>query len=215
MRRDVLSGIFLILGATIGVVVMHMHPVAHELLESPDARGMARLNVLVHGAAIASVPMLLLGLWGLTQRLGPSPLGTTALAIYATGAAAMLCAAVMSGFVATDVIARLGSVEPDARGTWEALLAYTGMINQGFATVLVVASSVAILLWSLAILHSGRLQRAVAIAGVVVGSLVLLAFLTGHVGLDVHGFGLIVVAQSVWLIWIGSLLLRMPSAAAT
>jgi hypothetical protein len=41
-----------------------------------------------------------------------------------------------------------------------------------------------------------------------VGSLVLLFFLAGHLRLDVHGFGIVVLAQSAWFIWVGILLLR-------
>ena len=211
MRRDVPSGILLILSAVISVVVMHMHPVSHHLMDSPDSEGMARLNVLVHGAAIASVPLLLLGLWGLARRLSPSGLTMPALVAHATGGVATLCAAVMSGFVGTDVIRRMSDADPAARGIWEALLAYTGMINQGFATVFVFASSIAILLWSVAILRTGRLSRIVAIVGLVVATLVLGAFVAGVLGLDVRGFGHIVVAQSVWLAWVGVLLLQGSS----
>lgn len=208
MRRDVTSGILLILGAIIGFVVMHAHPVSHQMLDAPNTRWMATLNVLVHGAAIASVPMLLLGLWGLTRRLAPSALTVPALVVHATGSVAILCAAVMSGFVATDVIERLAGADPAAHDLYDALLTYTGIVNRGFATVFVVASSVAILLWSVAILRTGRLQRAVGLVGIVVASLVLVAFLGGVVGLDVRGFGFIIVAHAVWLTWIGILLLR-------
>lgn len=81
-------------------------------------------------------------------------------------------------------------------------------LARDFDGVLVVASSSAILLWSAAILATRALARWAGVLGVVVGGLVLLAFLSGRVGLDVHGFGLIVLAQGVWLVAVGVLLLR-------
>lgn len=216
MRRDVISGTLLILGALTGVFALGLHPTAHDLLEPEGLSRMAQLNALVHGTAIAGVPMVFVGLLGLARRLAPSELTTPALVTFATGGVAVVCAAVMSGFVATPVIARIVAADPATRVTYEALLTYTSLLNQGFAKVFVVASSVAIVLWSVAILRSGRLQRAAGIAGAVVGGLVLIAFLTRQVRLDIHGFGLITFAQSAWLIWIGVLLLRRapPGAAA-
>ena len=46
-----------------------------------------------------------------------------------------------------------------------------------------------------------------------VGAGVLVAFLSGHVSLDVHGFGLITFTQSGWLIWLGILMCRRIPAA--
>ena len=44
--------------------------------------------------------------------------------------------------------------------------------------------------------------------GVFVGAGILLAVLSGHLRLGVHGFGIVVLAQSAWLIWVGGLLCR-------
>jgi hypothetical protein len=67
---------------------------------------------------------------------------------------------------------------------------------------------VAFLLWSAAVLKSRLLPRAVGLAGVVVGVAVLIAFLVGHLRLNVHGFGIVIVLQAAWLIWVGVLLCR-------
>ena len=65
------------------------------------------------------------------------------------------------------------------------------------------------MLWSAAILRSGRISRAAGLAGTVVGAGVFLAFLSGYLRLDVHGFGIMTVTQSGWLIWLGILLCRV------
>jgi len=208
MKRDVPSGILLIVGAVTGLVVMTHHPTARTLLEPGAFAHQARLNGLVHGLALASVPVLFLGLLGLTRRLGWSDLGVAALVVYGFATVAVTSAAVASGFVATEVIGRMAEAEGSARDLDHALMEYTGMLNQGFAKVDVVASSVALLLWSAAILKSRVMPRVVGHVGVIVGGAVLLAFFAGHLRLNVHGFGIVVFLQAVWLIWIGVLLCR-------
>jgi hypothetical protein len=206
VNRDVFSGSLLIAGALAGLVVMALHPTAHGLMEGPGAGGQARLNVIVHGVALAAVAVVFLGLLGLARRLGSGNLTNAALVFWGLGGAAVISAAVASGFVAPAVIERMSEAGGEGRATQEALLAYTGQLNQGFATVYVVATFVAVILWSVAIVRSGRMARAAGIVGVVLSALVLLAVLAGHLRLGVHGFGIVTLAQSVWLVWVGFLL---------
>jgi len=206
MRREAASGILLVAGSLAGVLVMLLHPTSHHLLSGEKTAQAAALNTMVHGLALAAVPAVFLGLLGLARRLGPSDLTTAALVVYGFGAVAVISAAVASGFVATPVAERTLAAEGSAREIYHGLLWYTGRLNQGFAQVHVVASSVAILLWAVAILKSGRMSRATGVAGAVVGAGVLLAFLSGRLRLDVHGFGIVTFAQSAWMAWLGALL---------
>lgn len=205
MKRDVASGSLLIAGAGAGVVVMLMHPTAHGLMSSEGAH-LSRVNALIHGLALVAMPMNFLGLMGLWRRLRPSDVATAGLVSYGWGCVAVMGAAVASGFVAPGVIehivAKEGSKIPDA------FFLYTGLWNQAFAKVNVVASSLAILLFSVSILRTGRLARAAGVTGAIIGSLILLLFFAGHIGVDIHGFGVVTFAQSAWLVWIGVSLLR-------
>jgi hypothetical protein len=194
--RDLASGILLIAGSGAGVVVMGLHPTAHGLVNPDSGAHLTRVNEMVHGLALAAVPAVFLGLLGLARRLAPSDLATAGLVAYGWASVAVLSAAVASGFVAPGVI------------TDEAFLSYTHLLNQGFAKVNVVASCVAILLFAAAILRGGRLSRAAGVFGAAVSAAILLLFFVGHLRLDVHGFGIVILAQSAWLIWIGILLCR-------
>ena len=70
------------------------------------------------------------------------------------------------------------------------------------------ATAVGILLWSVALLRSAWASSGVAAFGLLVSAGVLLGFLSGRVGLDVHGFGLIMFSEAAWLVWIGVALCR-------
>lgn len=205
-RNDRLSGILLIAAALAGVVVMALHPTAHGLMSPDSGARLARVNVLVHSLALATVPVLSFALLALTRRLGATDLSVAALVAWGFGGVAVTSAAVASGFVAPGVIARI--VAKDGSQVPAAFLLYTGLWNQGFAKVYLVASCAAILLWSAAILRGTRMSRGVGIAGLILAGAILLAFLAGHLGLDVHGFGIMTFAQSIWLAWIGVALLR-------
>jgi hypothetical protein len=206
VKREIASGSLLMVGALAGVVVMALHPVAHDLMRPDTGQQLARLNVMVHALGLAAAPMVFLGLLGLWRRLGPSDLGTAALVLYGWGLVAVMSAAVASGFVSPGVIARIvaeeGSKVPDA------FLLYTGLWNQGFAKVNVVATSMGILLFGATILKTDRLSRGAGVFGIVVSTLILVLFFVGHIRLDVHGFGVITLAQSAWLLWVGILLCR-------
>jgi hypothetical protein len=203
MNREFVAGSLLIAGSAAGVAVMALHPTAHGLMNAESGPHLARVNVMVHGLALAVTPLVFLGLLGLWRRLAPSDLATAALVIYGWGCVAVMSAAVASGFVSPGVIARLGA---DGSNMPEAFLHYTGMWNQGFAKVNVVATSIGILLFSAAILRSARLAAWAGIFGAVVSALILVLFFVGHLKLDVHGFGIVIFAQSAWLVSIGILL---------
>jgi hypothetical protein len=214
MKRDVAAGTLLIVSAVAGMFVMLHHPVGHDLLESGSFSRMAGLNRFLHGLAIASVPMTFLGLMGLWRRLAPSELATAALVVWGFGGVAIVIAAAASGFVATDTMQWINEAEAASKPMFHALGDYTHSLNQAFAKVNVVASSVSLLLWAFAIEKSKRFNRAVGLFGLVVGGALLLAFFGGRLKLNVAGFGIVIFAQSAWLIWVGILLVRAPKPTA-
>lgn len=208
VQRDVIGGSLIIAGALIGIVVVSLHPTGHDLLNAESFAGMARRNMAVHATALATVPMLFLGLVTLTRRLGPSDLATAALVVYGLSGITIVMAAIASGFIATGVFERILEADAATSTVYQALGVYTGLINQGFARVSVVASSAAIGLWSAAILATGRMPRAVGVAGALIGAGLIIAVVSGHLSLGLHGFAIVTVAQVVWLVWIGILLCR-------
>jgi hypothetical protein len=85
-------------------------------------------------------------------------------------------------------------------------------LNQAFASVYVVGSCVAIVLWSIAILKTRQLAAGLGIYGIVLGFAIVAALFSGMLALDVHGFGLVTFTQSIWFIVAGVLLLRAKEA---
>ena len=71
-----------------------------------------------------------------------------------------------------------------------------------------VGSYRAILLWSVAMLQTRRLAMGLGVYGLMLGSVTNAAQFFGVLSLAVHGFGLVVLARSIWFIVAGSLLMR-------
>jgi hypothetical protein len=211
MRNTRVSGILLLAGAVGGLVVMLTHPTGHDLMSAAEPARRAAGNVAVHSLALATLPALFLGLWGLGRLLAPSDLGRAALVLYGFGALATVPAAVMSGFVATDLILGMHGADAASRELAHGLLRFSLLLNRGFYSVGVVAVSLSLLLWSAAILRGRRLPRSVAAAGLVVGAAIPAALVSGHLGLGLHGFAVITLGQSAWFAWVGILLLRGPA----
>ncbi len=138
-------------------------------------------------------------------------LSELALAFYGLSAVATLLATAASGFLASDLIARVAASEGEARAAAAAVLHYNGASNQAYAKVLVAASSIAIGLWSMEIVRTRLMRRAAGILGCVVAAITLLALFSGHLTLDVHGFGAVVLLQAIWLIMVGAELRRTGS----
>jgi hypothetical protein len=118
----------------------------------------------------------------------------------------------MSGLVGTGVIRHM-IAQGAGSEQWRNFMEYNFMINQAFAQIFVVASCSAIALWSFMIVKSRALPIALGLYGLLLGPGLIIAMISGILGLDVHGFGLIVFSQSIWFIVAGILLLRSDKHA--
>ena len=206
------GGIALIAGAIGGLVTMVLHPTGGGILTPAEYERFAIMNVVAHSLAIASMPISFLGTLALTRRLqSPDRYSISALVFYAFALVAGMLAATASGFIATPLV---GGATTAATELNHALSHYTGLWNQAFARFLAVGSSVAILLWSFAILRNRRLSVRAAYYGIPVGILIVLFVGSGSLKLDIHGFGLVMILQSVWFISVGTLMMRADSGTA-
>jgi len=214
VQRENVSGWALIAGAIGGVVTMGFHPSGGELMASGDgAAHLARVALVTHALGIASCPVSLIGAIGLSRRIAakdgaPSMLP---LVVYATALVAALSATVNSGLVGPKIAQRMMEAQGMRLEALSALFLYAGLAGRAFSGVFIVASSAAVLLWCAEILARKSFPLWLGVAGAAVGTLTLAAYLSGHVRLDVHGFGLLLFAQSAWFIAAGVLLIRPPS----
>ena len=213
MNDNRTGGMMLVAGSAAGIVVMAVHPIAHHGLLSPHQTAMlVLLTRTVHGFALANLPVIFLGALALTRRLTvTNRLPLAALVVYGFALVAITIAGCMNGFVGSDLISKLVPDDP-ATDMRRLLLEYTFQVNQAFSAVYTVGSCAAIFLWSVAMMRTRRTDVGLGVYGVALGIVVVGALFSGHLPLNVHGFGLVVFAQSVWFIIAGILLMRDQGA---
>jgi hypothetical protein len=206
------SGMALIAGSAALIITMAFHPTGHEMMSPDRFAAVARLSIAVHSLALLSMVILFLGACGLWQRLSASRhLAFAGLVTYGFAMTAGMITGILNGFVAPRVIHRM-LTHPEAKQVWDIVLDYSSDLERPLAQVLVVASSIAILLWSIAIVRRGLLARGLGIYGCIVAPLIILAVAPSHIRLNVHGFGMVVLLQTVWFIVAGVQLWRVAES---
>jgi hypothetical protein len=206
------AGVWIALASLLSVAFMAHHPTygGKGLAEFVDRvqRG-AVTNEVVHGALVALSGVLCCGFTFLASRLGMSSFAVRAgLVAYGTGFAAMAAAASASGFVVPQLVIHYNSPTPADLEAMRHLLGLVHAANQVCSRLGVVALSLAVVLWSASLVGRPGLPRAVGILGFVAGGLPVVALLSGHLRMNVHGVLAFLLAQTVWNLAVAALLIR-------
>lgn len=215
MTDDRLSGLALISASSGMIITMSLHPTGHVAADQLEP--MIRMLIAVHALALACVPIMFLGAWGLSRRVAARErFAVTGLVLYTLALIAVMSAAVADGLVTPSllrqVMASAGSQA--ARDGWLMMSRYNFYVNQSYAQVFVAASSVAIVLWSVSVWRSRELARGLAVYGFILGAVTVLALVSGRLNLDAHGFGMVIFGQAAWFVSAGALLWRRGDNAA-
>jgi hypothetical protein len=210
--RDRAAGWALIGASILSVALMARHPstgahgIGEALAEIVDE---SRETKVVHGGLIALMFVLVFGFLGLCERIGPGLVRVRLAAIaYVVGNLSFLGAAAVSGFVVPGVAERYGTGSHGELTSAHGLLALCHLGNQSLAAIGTIATSAAIGLLSTRWVRQRGVLAAIGVLGILVGGAATAGILTGHLRLHVHGMGAVVLAQSVWSVAAGTLLLR-------
>jgi hypothetical protein len=191
-------------GGVLSVLLMLRHPAlrSHDIVEViPQLVEIATANRFVHGALIAVQLLVLTGLLGFSRDLGWSSARVRVAAVcFAAGVACMTGAALTNGFVVTGIAETYARQPAAVLETLKPVLVLCHAANQALAQVGTVALSIAILCWSLVLTARGRGARFVGALGILVGLVPVVGLLSGRLPLDVHGMGVVVLAQALWYV---------------
>jgi hypothetical protein len=217
MTNDRVSGILLIAGSAGVIVTLGMHPSGRDLFAPGQIDAAVRNLIAVHSIALSSLPFWFLGGCGLTHHLrstGDSATQTVrqlsfaALAIYGFALVAMVNAVTIDGLVsgglARQIVATTGTV---GQG-WRIAFNYNGMLDQGFLRIFLVASSLAVALWSSSMFRKDAFASGLGLYGCVLAIATVAALLSGQLERYAHIFGIVLVGQAIWMVLTGVWLLR-------
>ena len=146
--------------------------------------------------------LVLAGALAISARLrSRRDLAAGAYVFYVLAAVAIIIAAGASGFLAPSVVHGYARANDAQRQAMIGALHFTGLINQAFARISVICIAVALLFWSWAILAGRELSHALGWFGLAAGTVLAVGIGSGHLSLDIHGFGFVVLVQGVFLVW--------------
>jgi hypothetical protein len=205
-----IAGTVLVAATLLSILMMAHHPTAgtHDAAAlAADIAGSATLSRVVHGVLIALIAFELYAFIVFSAQIARGrSAARAAIVAYAIGAGAMVGAALISGFVVSSLAKYYAGIADPAPFTDFARVCMTG--NQALANLGVIAMSAAIVLWSVALLHDPARRRWLAIVGLVTGLAPAVALFSGAIHLDVHGMMLVVLAQAIWNLAAGVMLIR-------
>jgi hypothetical protein len=161
----------------------------------------ARMLIVVHSLALLCIPVVFLGAWGMTRRIGGADrLAWAGLVLYGLASIAVMNAAVFDGLMAPVLMRKIVAASAETRDMWQTLMNFNFQMNQAFARVYAVGSSLAVLLWSVSILRYRTLGRGVGVYGIVLGVATVAGICSGFLTPDRHGFGMLIFGQAIWFL---------------
>jgi hypothetical protein len=206
------AGLAIALGSLLSVVFMAYHPTiqAADPAEFVEAMAQeARLDGIVHAALIVLMGILLYGFSCLATRLGTSIFTVRAgLVAYAMGTGAMVAAALIDGFLIPDFVRRYQGRPADALEIMRHMLTLCSLAIGVCARMGVIATSLAVMLWSLSLIRRPGVLRVVGTLGCIVGALPVAALLLGYLPMNKHGVLAFVLGQTAWSLALGVQMIR-------
>ena len=221
MTENRRSGVAMIAGQVGLFLTLSLHPSGK--ISPAEVDQMVHRLIAVHSIALAGLPLMILGALGLSRILSSrNRLSVAAFVIYSFAIAASLSGIVIDGLVMPHLlphladaakIAAAAGAQPaattSASDTWRALLKYNGYLDMAFVQLSLVATAVAVITWSMAILLGKIFPRATGIYGLILGVIALVALFSGMLGAE-HALMIIVFGQSTWFLILGGLLCVRP-----
>jgi len=195
----------------------------HPSVQTPDvleaAREMVALSfpaAMVHGLLITLMLLISYGCAVFASRRGLArPLVGIGSIFYGAGVVVMIGAALVSGFVLSDLAHSLPHATAVDRPDLESFFILCRVLNQTCANFGVVAMSVGIACWSLDLLGTSGMRRLVGAWGCFVGIVPVLALPLGWIHLDVHGMAQVVALHASWYVAIAFILSQPTSSYVT
>jgi hypothetical protein len=208
-----LSGLTMVAGSVGVFVTLILHPSERGLFDPAQVGSIGRMMIIVHSLALVSLPLWFIGAFGLSRRIGwCGSFSLAALIIYGFGLAALMNAVVIDGLVTPGLARAIANATPDKAIGWKIAFSHNVLLDQAFMSVFLVACSVAIVSWSVSIVRSAALARALGVFGCVLGTATVITQLTGWLGQYPHIFFIALTGQAIWFFSAGMQLFRTKAA---
>ncbi|MCX5690822.1 MAG: hypothetical protein NTV94_13740 [Planctomycetota bacterium] len=206
------AGIILITIAACEILFMAMHPTssAHDVASfaTEASRGVPG-NAMVHGILITLLLIMCSAYITFAQFLGLSRLLVrTGLVAFLAASTCGIVAGLINGFIVPATAAAFAGADQATTNALIPVLRLCREANGVCAKTDVAWASAAILLWSVALLRRRGIATAAGIIGLICAIVPLALLATGHLPMNVRGFGTFVLLQGLFAAAAGAVLIR-------
>ena len=200
------SGISLITGSLLIIVTMGLHPAGGNI---EYIIKITKSITTTHSLAIFSLPILLFGFYGLTEKLLDKwKLARLALIIMGFGLIAAMFAALINGLTLPYFLGKYENNIAENIDTLKLITNYGFAINKPLDYIFIAATCLAITIYSLLIINSNKLPKWIGYVGI---SLIIFAFIglfAGFVFTSLIGFQLFIFGIATWFLATGISLIK-------
>jgi hypothetical protein len=210
---DRMSGLALIVGSVGVLLTLGLHPSGRGIIDPTTYMAVTRRLMEVHSIALLSLPLWFLGAHGLSRRLAAAGhAAIVPLTFYGFGMAAMLSGVICDGLVMPGLARQIVNTSPNTSQGWRIAFNANELVAITFVHVFLVASSLAIIFWSIMIARKGALARGLGYFGLVVGVGTVVAVLAGYLDQHEHAFVMSILLQAAWLVSVGGVMLGLQKS---
>lgn len=204
-----LPGLLLALFGVLLVGAISQHPTVGPISRTdvlPQLVRLASRDEAVHAVVIVVAIGLLASLSVFSsRRRNLQSFASTALIVYSVGFGGTVVAAMIDGFLVPAIAARYVHTTPETLNSVLPLLNGCALTIQIATKLALIATAVAIAIWSVTLLNGpARIAGVLGLAAACAAAFVLA--LTGS--LNPHSLGAIVLLQVVWYVWVGVLMAK-------
>jgi hypothetical protein len=200
------AGVSLLAGSFLMVITMVLHPIGGSI---EHLLKLISITIISHSIAIASVPVTLFGLIGLTKKLSiQSTLSILGFCVMFIGLIAVMCAGAINGLVLPMFLQHYADASPEALEGILPIVRYNLSLNHAFDYIYMGASCLAVFLWSIAIAKSGSIPKWIGYYGMLISVTAVATLISGFEFLTVHGFRWFIFGFVTWIVLVGIDLIR-------
>lgn len=192
------AGLALIIGSTLMIVTMVLHPVGGDFNHLISIVG---VGIVSHGIAIASVPFVAYGYWGLTQRLAAASfLSKIGFSIMLFGLIAVMIAAATNGIILMNFVKSYEGASQETIDSLRPFFVFIRSFNHAFDFIFIGSVCLSMLFWSFAILKTKSMPSWVAYLGLVMATIGISLFASGFELVHLAGFRLFIFGNVGWIL---------------
>ena len=205
-----IMSILILVACLIIVVMVAHHPVAKGSGQAEkilSLHSVSEANQFVHGAIMLVLALLTSAMMHFSALLGfRRPAVLTAAIFYVLATVLLFVAMTIDGFVIPMIGARCATAAVDCLQRTQDMLSLASIFVQSFTRIGEFATAIAILFWSIALLHFAGITRMVGIAAAALPIAHVVLLFGAAAILTPHSLLMLVGVQIVWYVLVAALM---------